>query len=46
VFEGHLAEVLPEPAPKDWTYHRSHWLELGLQVDPTAASIHPETDPP
>lgn len=29
-FEGHLAQALREPAPRDWTYHRSHWAQLGL----------------
>jgi leucyl/phenylalanyl-tRNA--protein transferase len=46
VFEGHLAEVVPEPAPKDWTYHRSHWRELGLDIESATASNRPETDPP
>jgi leucyl/phenylalanyl-tRNA--protein transferase len=29
-FEGHLARTVREPAPRDWTYHRSHWAQLGL----------------
>ena len=44
VFEGHLAGAVAQPAPRDWTYHRSHWAELGLApgADP-AASPRPPT---
>lgn len=29
-FEGHLRQHVPQPPPRDWTYHRSHWSQLGL----------------
>ncbi|HWH73574.1 MAG TPA: leucyl/phenylalanyl-tRNA--protein transferase [Methylibium sp.] len=32
-FEGHLARSVHAPAPRDWTYHRSHWAQLGLDAD-------------
>lgn len=35
-FEGHLAIAVPQRAPADWTYHRSHWAQLGLDDGPAA----------
>ncbi|HSV69299.1 MAG TPA: leucyl/phenylalanyl-tRNA--protein transferase [Methylibium sp.] len=48
-FEGHLARVVREPAPRDWTYHRSHWAQLGfdgaVRAGPALATSPSETAP-
>ena len=36
-FEAHLARTVSEPAPGEWTYHRSHWLQLELGASPDPA---------
>jgi leucyl/phenylalanyl-tRNA--protein transferase len=38
VFESHLRTVVSEPPPRDWTYHRSHWMQLGLAENPLISS--------
>ena len=30
-FERHLARAVPQSGITDWTYHRSHWAQLGLE---------------
>lgn len=37
-FEGHLVQAVAQPAPADWTYHRSHWGQLHLDAGPDPAS--------
>jgi leucyl/phenylalanyl-tRNA--protein transferase len=39
-FEAHLARVVSEPAPADWTYHDALWALL----EPSASE--PEPTPP
>ena len=36
-FEAYLARAVNEPPPGEWTYHRSHWLELELGASPDPA---------
>lgn len=38
MFEGHLAQAVRQAAPRDWTYHRSHWAALGLEPGPVPAT--------
>lgn len=40
-FEGHLARAVTQPAPVDWSYHRSHWDQLHLDAGPDPASPAP-----
>jgi leucyl/phenylalanyl-tRNA--protein transferase len=40
-FEGHLLRAVREPTPRDWTYHRSHWAQLGLDGTPGGAAPDP-----
>lgn len=33
-FEQHLLQATAQEPPRDWSYHRSHWLHLGLPAGP------------
>lgn len=42
VFEGHLARSVAQPAPCEWTYHRSHWAQLGIDAGSPPAPTPPD----